>query len=108
VFDQREPLSAVELEDQRVEFLPERTVMTALPFSRAGVPFGIEVNGGQGGQGGGTGGGAGGGGGGTGGNGGGGAPGGPGGPGGNGIGGPGHGGNGIGGIGGGNLWGFPW
>lgn len=88
--DGAEPLSAAELDRQRVEFLPERTVLTVLAVQHGG-PI---IIGGDGGNGGGQGGGNGGG---DGGNGGIGANGGDGG---DGIGGDGIGGDGIGGPGG--------
>ncbi|MGW1680663.1 hypothetical protein [Saccharopolyspora sp. NPDC002376] len=116
------PLSDAELEAQRVEFLPARTVMSTfwLPWNGSDVvvldspPNHIDaygdnditstgdINGGTGGTGGGTGGGQGGGNGGNGGDGGPGGNGGDGGDGGDGIGGDGIGGNGTGGTGGGN------
>ncbi|MBB5156624.1 hypothetical protein [Saccharopolyspora phatthalungensis] len=115
-------LSVAELENQRVEFLPARTVMSTfwLPWNGEDVlsayhqpththvngPADItttgDINGGSGGTGGGNGGGQGGGNGGNGGDGGMGGDGGNGGNGGNGIGGNGYGGAGIGGMGGGN------
>lgn len=97
VFENSEPLSSAELGDQRVEFLPARTVMSTFPWGGGWNP--IVINGGGGGDGGGTGGGQGGGTGGDGGNGGTGGNGGHGGPGGPGIGGNGFGGGGIGGHG---------
>ncbi|MEV0053721.1 hypothetical protein AB0H34_24875 [Saccharopolyspora shandongensis] len=117
-------LSAAELDDQRVEFLPARTVMSTfwLPWSGTDVlaPYDPpththtvtgdanvittgDVTGGNGGTGGGNGGGQGGGNGGNGGAGGLGGDGGDGGNGGNGTGGNGTGGNGTGGNGGGNV-----
>ncbi|MGW5649561.1 hypothetical protein ACWEV3_22520 [Saccharopolyspora sp. NPDC003752] len=89
MFDNSEPLSSAELDDQRIEFLPARTVMSTFPFHGGWDP--IAINGGGGGNGGGAGGGTGGGAGGNGGVGGDGGPGGPG-IGGNGVGGNGHGG----------------
>ncbi len=97
LFEKTRPLSSAELDDQRVEFLPPRTVMSTFPFGGGWNP--IVINGGGGGNGGGTGGGQGGGTGGAGGNGGTGGDGGFGGPGGPGIGGNGVGGGGIGGHG---------
>ncbi|MDA3631141.1 hypothetical protein [Saccharopolyspora oryzae] len=82
-------MSAAELDDQRVEFLPARTVMSTLPLHGGWDPISIDVGGG--GTGGGNGGGQGGG------NGGNGGINGDGGDGGDGIGGNGIGGNGIGG-----------
>ncbi|MBB5159011.1 hypothetical protein [Saccharopolyspora phatthalungensis] len=90
MFDTTQPLSTADLVDQRIEFLPARTVLTTFPWNGGG----FVINGGDGGNGGGTGGGTGGGQGGNGGTFG------HGGPGGNGIGGNGFGGNGIGGPGG--------
>jgi hypothetical protein len=100
VFDTTQPLSSDELEDQRVEFLPARTVMSTFPLSRSDflhdADGGFQI--GAGGQGGGNGGGPGGG------NGGHGLSGGSGGDGGDGIGGNGNGGDGIGGPGVGDVW----
>jgi hypothetical protein len=99
VFDETRPLSSAEIDDQCVEFLPARTVLTTWPWDPGWVAILNGGDGGDGGDGGGTGGGTGGGDGGDGGNGGTGADdhsfGGHGGDGGNG----GHGGNGEGGNG---------
>ncbi|SDZ18478.1 hypothetical protein SAMN05216215_105059 [Saccharopolyspora shandongensis] len=89
MFEKTRPLSSAELHDQRIEFLPARTVMSTLPLHGGWDP--IMINGGGAGNGGGNGGGQGGG---AGGNGGVNVDGGPGGP---GIGGNGVGGNGVGG-----------
>ncbi|SDZ18504.1 hypothetical protein SAMN05216215_105060 [Saccharopolyspora shandongensis] len=83
MFEKTQPLSSAELHDQRIEFLPARTVMSTLPLHGGWGP--AVINGGGGGNGGGQGGG----------NGGGSAAGS--GIGGSGIGGDGFGGNGIGG-----------
>ncbi|GAA4846322.1 hypothetical protein [Saccharopolyspora rosea] len=118
------PLGPAELADERVEFLPARTVLTTVwfpihtpndltvlhqvhhthadPDTDDNISTG-DVTGGNGGTGGGQGGGQGGGNGGNGGDGGSGGDGGDGGDGGNGIGGDGIGGAGIGGDGGGNI-----
>ena len=99
-------LSVAELENQRVELLPARTVLTTFLLAPRGWAWDAatgannQATGGEGGTGGGTGGGAGGGAGGSGGNGGSGGDGGDGGRGGNGIGGYGVGGYGVGGDGG--------
>ncbi|MDA3631140.1 hypothetical protein [Saccharopolyspora oryzae] len=90
MFEKTQPLSSAELQDQRIEFLPPRTVMSTFPLHGGWDP--MLINSGGAGNGGGQGGGQGGG---SGGNGGVGVDGGPGGSGtgGNGIGGNGVGGN---------------
>jgi hypothetical protein len=92
-------LSVSELENERIEFLPARTLLTALAFA-GGSGATHNADAGDGGNGGGTGGGAGGGEGGAGGAGSTVGDGGPGGPGGSGIGASGVGGDGVGGAGG--------